>query len=445
MSTPGTIDVKDLIVEYPVYHRMIWDRFCAMLGIAVPAYKPPVRRILDHVSFSIQSGETVALVGRNGAGKTSLLKVISGLLSPTSGTVQLNGRLMALLAMGIGFRPTFTGRENLLYCGLLLGLEKQEIRALVPEIIEFAEMEASIDQPLFTYSSGMKARLAFSLAVAVPADIIILDETLAVGDAKFVTKCYRRLREIEKSGKTIIMVSHQMGEIARLASRVIVLDGGHIIHDGNVLDGLRVYEDTLADAVVGENEQPGEYGPLGIAIQIYNERAEEVAYVSMGQPVRVVLTVRAPHDIGEQFVVLRLTDIERGHLCSYLMPSRWNVLGQRGAAGYDNIFMGAGETRVTWEIPHWVAGEGVYSFDVYLGPPTDIATLDLSQGHFWVAVAKLAVRYDNEWLRGSSAAMEIPVSGVHVSRDYQVSATHAGKSVTEQQVIDGPSHAAYRM
>ena len=441
MPIPGAIDVQDLVVEYPLYRHVVWDRFRALLGIAFPAWRPPVRRILNRISFSIQPGETVALVGRNGAGKTSLLKVISGLLSPTSGNVHVTGRLMALLAMGIGFRSAFTGRENLLYCGLLLGLEKRQILELVPEIIRFSELEAAIDQPFFTYSSGMKSRLAFALAAAVPADIVILDETLAVGDSKFVTKCYKRLREIEKSGKTIVMVSHQLGEIARLASRVVVLDGGKIIHDGNVLDGLRVYEEVLADAVVGGERQPGGYGLLDVAVKVYNDHEEEAAYVRVGQPVRIVLTVRSPHDIGDQFVVLRLTDIERGHLCTYLMPSRWDVLGQRGAAGHDNIFMGAGETRVAWEVPHWVAGEGVYSFDVYLGPPTDIETLDLSQGRFWISVGKLAVRYDNEWLRGSSAVVEIPINRVHVSRDYEVSDIRAPKLQEERHIAGGrPFH-----
>ena len=441
MSIPGTIDVKDLVVEYPLYQHVIWDRFRALIGIVSPSCRPPVRRVLNRISFSIQPGETVALIGRNGAGKTSLLKVISGLLSPTAGNVQVNGQLMALLAMGIGFRPAFTGRENLVYCGLLLGLEKQQILELIPGIIQFSELETSIDQPFFTYSSGMKARLAFALAAAVPADIVILDETLAVGDSKFVTKCYRRLREIEKSGKTIVMVSHQLGEIARLASRVVVLDGGEIVHDGNVLDGLRVYDEILADAVVGEESWSGRYGLLHVAVNVYNDRGEEATHVRVGQPVKVELTIRSPGDIGNQFVVLRLTDIERGHLCSYLMPSRWDVLGQQGVVGDDNIFIGAGETRVIWAIPHWVAGEGFYSIDVYLGPPTDIATLDLSQGHFWTGVSRLAVRYDNEWLRGSSTAVEIPISEVRVSRDYIVSDRGVGKLREVEQVAGGQSRA----
>ena len=439
MSMPGAIEVQDLVVEYPLYQHVIWDRVRALLGIVFPAWRPRIRRVLDRISFSIQPGETVALVGRNGAGKTSLLKVISGLLSPTTGNVHVNGQLMALLAMGIGFRPAFTGRENLVYCGLLLGLEKQQILKLVPGIIRFSELETAIDQPFFTYSSGMKARLAFALAAAVPADIVILDETLAVGDSRFVAKCYRRLREIEKSGKTIVMVSHQLGEIARIASRVLVLDGGKIVHDGNVLGGVRVYEEILADAVVGEDSRSGCYGPLHVAVNVYNDRGEEAAHVTVGQPVRVELTIRSPQDLGDQFVVLRLTDIERGHLCSYLMPSRWDVLGQPGSAGHDNIFMGAGETRVSWEIPHWVVGEGFYSFDVYLGPPTDIASLDLSQGHFWTAVCKLAVRYNNEWFRGGSTAVEIPISEVHVSRDYIVSDMRAGKLRKAEQVAGGQS------
>ncbi len=430
--TPGAISVNDLVVEYPIYRQMIWDRFCALLGMAFPAYKPPVRRVLDRISLSIRPGETVALVGRNGAGKTSLLKVISGLLSPTAGTVQVNGRIMALLAMGIGFRPTFTGRENLVYCGLLLGLDRHQTLALIPTIVEFAELEPAIDQPLFTYSSGMKARLAFALAVAIPADIFILDETLAVGDAKFVTKCYRRLREIEQSGKTILMVSHQLGEIARVASRIVVIDRGAILYDGNMLDGLRLYEETLIDTVVEDGAHSDDSGSLRISIQIYNEHAEAVSSVNIGEQVSMVLTMEAPHDMGERFVVLRLTDIGRGQLCSYLMPSRWNTLRNQRAVGDDNIFVGAGTTRVTWEIPHWVGGEGLYSFDVYLGPPTHIATLDLSQGRFWTAVAKIAVRCKNVWLKGSSTAIEIPVSDVRIARDGRLLAPFAGTQATDE-------------
>jgi ABC-type polysaccharide/polyol phosphate transport system ATPase subunit len=441
VSAPGSIDVRDLVVEYPLYQHVIWDRFRALIGIVFPAWRPPVRRILNRISFSIGAGEIVAFVGRNGAGKTSLLKVVSGLLRPTAGHVCVNGQLMALLAMGIGFRPALTGRENLLYCGLLLGLEKHQIRGLIPEIVQFAELENAIDQPFFTYSSGMKARLAFSLAVAVPADIVILDETLAVGDAKFVTKCYRRLREIEKSGKTILMVSHQFGEVARLASRVVVLDSGEIVHDGNVLDGLRAYEKLLADAVVGKDNQLGRYGVLDVSVNVYDNRGEELVFVRVGQPVKVELTVRSPHDLGDQFVVLRITDIERGHLCSYLMPSRWDVLGRRGISGNDNIFMGAGETRVAWELPYWVVGEGFYSFDVYLGPSTDIATLDLSQGNFWTAVGKVAVHYDNEWLRGSLAAVEFPIDRVHVRRNYHVSHLRAGKGYEGTSIAGGASRA----
>ena len=176
-------------------------------------------------------------------------------------------------------------------------------------------------------------------------------------------------------------------------------------------------------------------------MNVYNDRGEEATHVRVGQPVKVELTIRSPGDIGNQFVVLRLTDIERGHLCSYLMPSRWDVLGQQGVVGDDNIFIGAGETRVIWAIPHWVAGEGFYSIDVYLGPPTDIATLDLSQGHFWTGVSRLAVRCNNEWLRGSSTAVEIPISEVRVSRDYIVSDRGVGKLREVEQVAGGQSRA----
>jgi lipopolysaccharide transport system ATP-binding protein len=412
----GAVEVRSLVFDYPLYRNLAADRFRAVLSLAVPGLRPESRRVLDGVSFSIKPGEVVGLVGRNGAGKTSLLRVISGLVAPTAGSVDAGGRIMALLAMGVGFRPMLTGRENLVYSGLLVGLEKRDILALIPEIADFSELGEALDQPLFTYSSGMRARLAFSLAASVPADVTILDETLAAGDGRFMAKCYRRLREIQASGRTILLVSHHLGEIVRLASRVMVLEKGRLAHDGEVVAGLRLYERLLADTVTRNAGGAKKYGELEIAVKFYDRRGEETKQVTVGQRVTVRLSVRSERDLGETFVVIRINDLERGQLCSYLMPSRWQALGKEGEVGHDNLHIGRGETTVDWDIPQWISGEGCLCFDVYLGPATDLAVVDLADGQFWNSVARLMVSYDNHLLKGANTVMEIPVQRVEVRR-----------------------------
>lgn len=414
----GAVEVRQLVFDYPVYRNLVVDRFRAVLSLALPGLSPEIRRVLDGITFSIKPGEVVGILGRNGAGKTSLLKVISGLVGPTAGSVEVGGRIMALLAMGVGFRPMLTGRENLLYSGLLVGLERRDILSLIPEIADFSELGEALDQPLFTYSSGMRARLAFSLAASVPADVTILDETLAAGDGRFMTKCYRRLRDIQASGRTILMVSHNLGEIARLASRVMVLEHGGIAHDGEVVSGLRLYEKILADTVTQQAGGAKRYGQLEMAVKFYAQSGEETNHLKVGQRVTVNLSVKSERDLGETFVVIRINDMERGQLCSYLLPSRWQVLGKEGDAGRDNVYVGRGETVVSWEIPHWTSGEGCYSFDVYLGPATDISAVDMVDGQFWNSVARLMVSYDNTLIKGANTVMEIPVQRVEVRRDY---------------------------
>src|SRR2546422_1062199 len=307
MTIPsGAVQVHDLALDYPVYRSVVRDRFRALLGAVMPSLMPPVRRVLDRISFSIEPGEVVGIVGRNGAGKTSLLKVISGLVGPTHGTVQVGGRIMALLAMGVGFRLMYTGRENLMLGGLLLGLKTREIADLIPSIAEFSELGDYLDQPYFTYSSGMRSRLAFALATSVPTDIVILDETLAAGDQRFVAKSYQRLKAIRDSGKTILFVSHNLGEVARLTSRVIVLERGIATFDGEVLEGLKKYEESLAeDALLAPSINP-ELKDVDVSLVVRNERGRPLKVVELGQRVTIELTIVAQQDLDDSFVFLRL-------------------------------------------------------------------------------------------------------------------------------------------
>ncbi|MDY0011844.1 MAG: ABC transporter ATP-binding protein [Rhodocyclaceae bacterium] len=189
------------------------------------------RWVLRDISFEIGRGESVAFVGRNGAGKSTLLKLLTGTLLPSAGSIQVNGRISALLELGMGFHPDFSGRRNVMLAGQLLGLAKDEILSSMPAIEAFAEIGEAIDHPVRTYSSGMQVRLAFSLATVIEPDILIVDEALSVGDAYFQHKCFRRIRELREHGVTLIFVSHDPLAIKSLCNRALLLDQGRIVMD----------------------------------------------------------------------------------------------------------------------------------------------------------------------------------------------------------------------
>lgn len=188
---------------------------------------------LKHIDLSIGRGETLGIVGRNGSGKSTLLQIIAGTLTPTGGQREVNGRISALLELGSGFNPEFTGRQNVFFNGRLLGLEHQEIEASFDNITEFADIGEFIDQPVKTYSSGMFVRLAFAVAINVNPDILIVDEALAVGDEAFQRKCFSRIRGFQEQGKTILFVSHSSTSILDLCNRAILVDHGEIILAGS--------------------------------------------------------------------------------------------------------------------------------------------------------------------------------------------------------------------
>ena len=192
------------------------------------------------ISFELKKGECLGLIGRNGAGKTTLLKMLNGIIKPDQGTIEMRGKVGALIALGSGFDPILTGRENIYINGSILGLSKREINAKLDEIIEFAEMHDAIDSPVRTYSSGMNVRLGFSIATTLSPDILILDEVLAVGDAAFRNKCYSRIGKMRDSAATIF-VSHTMGQIAQICDSVLLLNNGSCEHHGEVDIGIHKY------------------------------------------------------------------------------------------------------------------------------------------------------------------------------------------------------------
>lgn len=189
--------------------------------------------VLEDVSLDIKKGETVALIGVNGSGKSTLLKLMTKIIYPTTGKIVTNGKLTSLLELGAGFHPDFTGRENIYFNAAIFGLTEKEINKRLDDIIEFSELGEFIDSPVRTYSSGMYMRLAFSIAINIDAEILLIDEILAVGDQHFQEKCFKKLEELKNSGKTIVIVSHSLYSIKNLCTRFIWIHEGKIRLDGN--------------------------------------------------------------------------------------------------------------------------------------------------------------------------------------------------------------------
>jgi len=221
---------------------------------------------LNGASFEINHGETVGIIGRNGAGKSTLLKILSRITHPTEGRAEIFGRVGALLEVGTGFHPELTGRENIFLSGTIMGMSKPEIRRDLDEIVAFAEIEKFLDTPVKRFSSGMYLRLAFSVAAHLDADILIVDEVLAVGDANFQKKCLGKMEEVGTRGRTVLFVSHSMPSVSRLCQRVIVLEKGGVVADGTPSEAIGRYMTSGANsACVREWEEPEKAPGDGIA------------------------------------------------------------------------------------------------------------------------------------------------------------------------------------
>ena len=199
------------------------------------------REVLKDINLEIKKGETVALIGVNGSGKSTLLKLMTQIIFPNKGTIETRGKLTSLLELGAGFHPDFSGRENIYFNSSIFGLTKKEIDARLDQIIEFSELKDFIDNPVRTYSSGMYMRLAFSVAINVDADILLIDEILSVGDQHFQEKCFNKMRELRKEGKTMVFVTHSMESVKNLCDRAVWLYDGEVRMDGNTEEVVKEY------------------------------------------------------------------------------------------------------------------------------------------------------------------------------------------------------------
>ena len=302
----GAITVTNLGKAYKHYPTR-WSRLAEWL---LPGHKPrhQLKWVLQDISFTVNPGEAVGIIGINGVGKSTLLKIITGTTQPTTGSVRITGRVAAMLELGMGFHPDFTGRQNALMSGQLLGYRPDEIANLMPGIEAFAEIGDYIDQPVRVYSSGMQMRLAFSVATAHRPDVLIVDEALSVGDTYFQHKSFDRIRQFSKQGTTLLIVSHDKQAIQSICSQAILLNAGRLVMQGEPEAVTDYYNSMLAShqnqsiqQVVQENGKTQTLSGTGeatvTAITLVDENDAPIEVVAVGQQVRLCIEVDARSDI----------------------------------------------------------------------------------------------------------------------------------------------------
>jgi lipopolysaccharide transport system ATP-binding protein len=294
------LSVQNLGKAYRSY-RSEWHRFARWFGISM---KPSEEHwVLKHVNFDIHAGEAIGIVGQNGAGKSTLLKMITGTLQPTEGQVQVNGRIAAILELGMGFNSELSGRQNVFHAAGLMGFSVDQIHQAMADIEAFAEIGEYFDEPVRTYSSGMLMRVSFAVVTAYRPEILIVDEALSVGDTYFQHKSFNRIREFQEQGTTLLIVSHDPGAIQSLCNRAVLLENGSVIKDGNPEEVFDFYnaiiaekENSTVEVKKLENGKIQTISGTGEAqiksIALLNEQGEPVEFVNVGEEVRLQIKMK---------------------------------------------------------------------------------------------------------------------------------------------------------
>ncbi|HVX68600.1 MAG TPA: ABC transporter ATP-binding protein [Mycobacteriales bacterium] len=294
---------------------------------------------LRDVSFVVEQGETVAIVGSNGSGKTTTLRMVAGISAPTSGRIRVEGSVAPLIGIGVGFNPELSGRENVAVNGQLLGLSQKEIRRNFDAIVEFSEIEAYLDTPVKFYSSGMYLRLGFAVAVHTRPEILVVDEILAVGDAAFQAKCNIRMRELRDAGTTIVLVTHNLNLAVRMSKRTIVLSRGELVFDGDSTEGVGVYHEMLseirdvsdtANVTIDGEDVTQSKGQAKVSLDIRNHAGDSKRQVETGRPFSIFVTIEFTEEVEDPCIGIGLTPAEGHDVVASVFTAPGEYRGKHG-------------------------------------------------------------------------------------------------------------------
>lgn len=292
------IKLNQITKKYKLYNKPV-DRLKESLTFWKSIEYSKEFYALNEINIEIKKGESVGIIGKNGSGKSTLLKIITGVLNPTSGTCEVNGHISAILELGAGFNPEYTGIENIMLSGTLMGYSNEEIAEKVPEILEFADIGDFIYQPVKNYSSGMYVRLAFSVAISVNPEILIVDEALSVGDIRFQQKCLRKIEELKKE-KTILFVSHDLLQLNKFCDRLIWINEGNIMSDGSPEQVSKEYQAFMAGSVLKDVKKEQEQDrkdvnqgaritPIDKGIQVFGDNKAEITGIELYNPKNTIV------------------------------------------------------------------------------------------------------------------------------------------------------------
>lgn len=371
MGTDIAISVSNLSKAYKIYSRPVHMLLEALTG----------RRwhrefwALKDVSLNIRKGEVVGFLGPNGSGKSTLLRIMADKLDYSSGDIKVHGAVTALFELGTGFNPELTGRDNIFQVGLYRGLSMKELNRKFDDIVEFSELEAFIDQPVKTYSNGMKARLAFSTAISIDPQILMIDEVLAVGDEAFSAKCSERMRDICESGATVLIVTHSTAYVSRLCDRAYYLEDGHILAEGRATDVCRMYDERMlarnakraAEGAVKNLSRSGADDQEKIELAIEDVRFEsprmpDSRVVIVGKPLRISFEIVSSQDMDDITVGIQfMRSVDNIYVASI---SNSKSFGGDFEQQNRPIHLRKGRNEFSVDIPSFNLGMGTYTISV---------------------------------------------------------------------------------
>jgi ABC-type polysaccharide/polyol phosphate transport system ATPase subunit len=324
---------------------------------------------VNDVSFEVSTGSTFGIIGSNGSGKSTLLKCIAGILTPEKGSIETRGRTAALLELGSGFHPDLSGRENVFLNGALLGLSRGELEKKFDEIIDFAGIEEFIDTPVRNYSSGMAVRLGFAIAINVDPEILIIDEVLAVGDASFQQKCYQKIESFRRDGKTILFVSHGLGDVTTLCSQVLWMEKGHARAVGRSIDLVSDYLGASHNTVHKTNETTGErWGNEEFTVEkveVLNHDKQSTDVVHTGREMTIRIHYKRNSSVDDVIAGLRISHLHGTQVFATNSRRRESDLGRFGNTGYVDLV-----------IPRVPMLAGTFQISVDLSDASELYTYD---------------------------------------------------------------------